>query len=138
MKKLFFALLFVSMFSCVSKVGNSGNTVETDVCIYMSEVGNFKFKALIGSDFNSALDSLMKLRFPSPDSSYVAYPKELDIKHVVANNCHISDSGWLCVQRYDAGDRRFFAITFKRGNLGDSLPATDVLDSKGCWYTIEP
>lgn len=86
--------------------------------IYRFGAGYIKFEATIGYDFDSALDSLMKVIVFRPNEPYKVVPEPLDVE-------------------YPTNDREFYWIAFKdtadRFYLGSPM---DVLDTKGDWYKI--
>ena len=86
--------------------------------IYRCDVGYIKYEATIGLDFDSALDSLLKVIVYRPNEPYIVVPEPLNVV-------------------YPTNDREFYWIAFKdtvdRLYLGSPM---DVLDTKGNWYKI--
>ena len=94
---------------------------EEKPIIYWSNVGQIQYKSTIGFDFDSALDSLLKVKVFRPVEPYIIIPEPI----VVYNS---------------TDERDFLLITFKDTNNYMYLASpSDVLDTKGCWYkTIQP
>ena len=86
--------------------------------IYKCSVGHIKYEASLGYDFDSALDSLLKVIIYRPNEPYIIVSEPLDVE-------------------YPVNDREFYWIAFKdtanRIYLGSPM---DVLDTKGDWYKI--
>ena len=86
--------------------------------IYYCSVGQIKYEATIGYDFDSALDSLLKVIDFRPNEPYIIVSEPLDVE-------------------YPVNDREFYWIAFKdtanRLYLGSPM---DALDTKGNWYRI--
>ena len=86
--------------------------------IYCFGAGYIKYEATIGCDFESALDSLLKVIVFRPNEPYIVVPEPLDVV-------------------YPTNDRDFYWIAFKdtadRLYMGSPM---DVLDTKGDWYRI--
>ena len=91
---------------------------ETPKRMYSFDAGNIKYEATIGCDFESALDSLLRVIVFRPNEPYIVVHEPLDVV-------------------YPANDRNFYWIAFKdtanRLYLGSPM---DVIDTKGDWYKI--
>ena len=86
--------------------------------IFWSDIGYIRYRATIGYDFNSALDSLLKVAH-KPIEPYVVDAEPLNVE-------------------YTANDRNFYVIAFKDTSNRIYLQSPgDVLDTKGDWYIID-
>ena len=116
MKKsiLLFPIIIVFLFACDKKNDSKG--------LYCFGAGYIKYEATIGNDFDSALDSLLMV---------VPYDQ------LFYNEPYYIDPELMEKVNYPTNDRSFYMITVKDSINGLYLGSPrDVLDSKGCWYTI--
>ena len=116
MKKgiLVFPTIIVLLFACEEK--------DDSKELYSFGAGYIKYEATIGNDFDSALDSLLKV---------VSYDQ------IFQNNPYYIDSELMDRVNYPTNDRSFYMIIVKDSTNGLYLGSPrDALDSKGCWYTI--
>lgn len=112
MKQFFLLLVFSFLFFTGCKKEKCG-----EGC-YKWGGGYIKYNATIGCDFESALDSLLRVIVFRPTEPYIVVHEPLDVV-------------------YPANDRNFYWIAFKdtanRLYLGSPM---DVIDTKGDWYKI--
>lgn len=112
MKQFFLLLVFSFLFFTGCKKEKCG-----EGC-YKWGGGYIKYNATIGCDFESALDSLLRVIVFRPNEPYIVVHEPLDVV-------------------YPANDRNFYWIAFKdtanRLYLGSPM---DVIDTKGDWYKI--
>lgn len=135
MKKTVLLILvaMAALAGCKDVAEKEEDAVEKHVCVYLSDKG--KFKERIGADFESALDSLLKMKEMLGAENNELTTEEWEVKRVIVDNCVKTDTGWHCVRAYKAGDRRFYAIGVKDVENGGKVRLTDdVIDTKGCWY----
>lgn len=106
-------------FSCGKPDQTTPPTITEPAATYRCECGNVVYIAQIGDDFDSALDSLLKVIPVLPNRPYSVVPQEIRVD-------------------YPYDDRKFYAIAFRDGPEGMYLQSLfDVLDTKGCWYYID-
>ena len=137
MKKTVLLILvaMAALAGCKDVAEKEEDAVEKHVCVYLSDKGNFKFKERIGTDLESALDSLLTMKATLTAEGKELATEEWEVKRVIMDNCVKTDTGWHCVRAYKAGDRRFYAIKVKDIEDGEKVRLTDdVIDTKGCWY----
>ena len=91
---------------------------ELPVERYYCDAGYIEYKATIGYDFASALDSLLKI-IRLPHEPYIVKTGQIGVD-------------------YPTADRDFYWVAFK--DTADWLflgSPMDVLDTKGCWYILD-
>jgi len=122
MKQIVFFLMIATFFpSCKNECTCNGYTVNQDPCECVV------FQGEIGSDFDSALDSLKKLHAP--------------LFNTLATEGHYSGKGYYIEKEklnvdFTEDDRDFFRLTYvdSISNRFISIHYRDVLDENGNYY----
>ena len=118
MKNILYIAVLVAIFALISCERTNDGTNDVADGTYKCDVGYITLQARIGGDFDSALDSLLKVKTVLPDTPYVVVPEALNVE-------------------YNTDDRCFYTIAFKREANGAYLQSpSDVLDTRGNWYLL--